>query len=48
MAAEDPEAIHTLPINVQKGLALSDAKSLALDIGFTGKAADDVCCYFFV
>ena len=42
VAHEDPEAIHTLPININKGLQLEDAKSLAVDIGFSGKAVDDV------
>ena len=42
VAAENPEAIHTLPVDVSKGLDVEAAKELAKDIGFIGEAVDDV------
>ena len=42
VASENPDAIHTLSIDVSKGLDLEDAKNLARDIGFTGNTIDDV------
>jgi succinyl-CoA synthetase beta subunit len=42
VAHEDPSAIHTLPVDIKKGLALKDAKALAAQIGFEGKCVDEV------
>lgn len=42
VAAENPEAIHKLAIDVNKGLDIEDAKTLAKNIGFLGDAVDDV------
>jgi succinyl-CoA synthetase beta subunit len=46
VAAEDPSAIHTLPVNINKGLQLSDAKELARKIGFMGKCVDEAADTF--
>ena len=45
VAAEDPTSIHTLPVDVKKGLQLEDAKQLASEIGFLGKEVDEVWDY---
>ena len=37
VAEEDPTAIHTLPINIQKGLSETDAAKICTDLGFEGK-----------
>jgi succinyl-CoA synthetase beta subunit len=42
VAAENPDAIHKLPVDVEKGLDIEDAKTLAKNIGFLGEAIDDV------
>ena len=38
VAAESPEAIITLPIDINKGLSRDDASQLADKLGFTGQA----------
>ncbi len=42
VAAETPDAIFKLPVDIHKGLAVEDAKQLALDIGFDELRADEV------
>lgn len=37
VAEEDPTAIHTLPINIRKGLSETDAAKICTDLGFEGK-----------
>lgn len=41
VAAETPEAIVTLPVNITKGLSKLDALQVAKQIGFVGHAADE-------
>ena len=48
VAAENPDAIHTLAVDIRKGLELEDAKQLAKDIGFTGDTIDDVFFEIFI
>ena len=36
VAEEDPSAIHTLPINIRKGLSAEDAAKVCTDLGFEG------------
>lgn len=37
VAEEDPDAIHTLPINIRKGLSVEDAAQICTNLGFEGK-----------
>jgi succinyl-CoA synthetase beta subunit len=37
VAEEDPNAIHTLPINIKKGLSKEDAAQVCTNLGFEGK-----------
>lgn len=37
VAEEDPAAIHTLPVNIKKGLTNEDAAQVCTNLGFEGK-----------
>ncbi|KGG51950.1 hypothetical protein DI09_23p250 [Mitosporidium daphniae] len=40
VAAQSPEAIHTYPIDISKGLSLDEAKTFGAKMGFTGRYLD--------
>ena len=40
VAEEDPDAIHTLPIQLDKGFSEADARKICTDLGFEGKTFD--------
>ena len=47
VAAESPTAIHTLPININKGLSYDAAIKLAKDIGFSDSCVDEVIFFLY-
>jgi len=46
VAAENPDAILTLPIDIDVGLKKDDAKNVVEKLGFSPKVLDDVCILF--
>lgn len=48
VAAKDPNAIITTPINFEKGLSKQDALAVAQKLGFKGEAAQDEAADIFI
>ncbi|KAJ2380464.1 succinate--CoA ligase beta chain, partial [Coemansia sp. RSA 2611] len=46
VAAEDPEAIIKLPVDINKGLSLESAQTLASQLGFVGNAREEAADTF--